>query len=205
MTAPRTFAGRLLIVWNLAFANAAALALLALYLFPWLSMNFGAGSVRIAVLIAFALLASNAVFLLRRRRLEPPRHIVSEGGGGSVCIAREALESALRAAGEAVPGVTRMRVAVDPGHPKRISVLGQFHCAEGVSNLDVSGRLRAALRSRLESVVRLPMGTKAEIELEFLGFTGRPPKKGAEAPAERAPEPFLGPRYPIDDEDGAPS
>jgi hypothetical protein len=121
-----------------------------------------------------------------------------------VRVAREALEAGLRVAGEQLPEITRLRVAVDCGQQKRVLVQGHFQCAEGTSNHNASQRLRTALRERFAEMVHLGDGVRVEFELEFQGFVGKLAKKGADQRASLEPEPppFTGPQYPIDDDEG---
>jgi len=209
--------GRLLLVLNVVAANAAAAACVITFFRPstfgsvepsiedrHVLLLLGKGASWLVFLAAVLLLLINVWWLLRRRQVKPPlSHVLSETPSGPVRISREALEAGLRTAGEAVPGITRLRVAVDPGVGRRIVVVGQFQCAEGVPNLPVSQRLRSALQERFASMVRLADGVRVEFELEFQGFAGKPQKRAAEQPQPvEEPAPFTGPRYPIDAEDG---
>jgi hypothetical protein len=214
----RTMTGRLLLLLNVVAANVAAAVYAIAFLRPstvgavsvevqgerLVGLPLGSGAAWLAFLVAVLVLLLNVWWLFRRRQTEPPlQHVLSEAPGGSVRISREALEAGLRAAGEAVPGITRLRVAVSSGGSRRILVQGQFQCAEGTANLQLSQRLRTALQERFASMVRLPDGVRVEFELEFQGFAGKPQKRAAE-PSQQVeePAPFTGPRYPIDAEDG---
>ncbi|MBX3463471.1 MAG: hypothetical protein KF830_09885 [Planctomycetes bacterium] len=220
MAGPRQrIGGRLLLVTNLAVANLAAGAYVVLFAQPGvlagadptpLAALFGGSRVAlvplgtalawVCLLLAAALLVGNFAWLVRRSdRALPADWIVSDTPAGPVRIAREALETGLQRAGEALPEITRLRVAVDTGAPKRILVRAWFQCAEGTSNLAASQRLRQAIGERFGSMVRPADGVRVETELEFQGFAGKLGRRGAEVPpAEEAP--FTGPRYPIDDE-----
>jgi hypothetical protein len=216
MADARRFSGRLLLWTNLLGANAAAVIAVVGYVDPaalglvgpapgnaW-SLPLETVAARSLFAAAVGLLILNLVWLLRRQPAAPPlQHVLSESPGGSVRIAREAIETGLRAAGEALPEITRLRVNVDPGNGRRIAVHSQFQCAEGVSNLAASQRLRQVLQDRFHAIVQLSEGARADFELEFLGFQGRLPKKASESAAnlEPEPQPFLGPQYPIDDDD----
>ncbi len=150
---------------------------------------------------ALALLLLNFAWLVRRNGGAPPEpFVLSETPTGVVRIAREALESALQKAGEALPEVTRVRVQVTPQGPKRFLVRGQFYCAEGSNSLNASQRLRAAMADRCAELVRLADGGRAEYELEFCGFSGKLGKGAEVAPPVDDAAPFTGPRYPIDDD-----
>ena len=155
-------------------------------------------------LAAVALLLWNFAWLVRRREGPPPSNwVISETGSGPVRVAREAIEAALRTAGEALPEITRVRVQVDHSAQKRILVTGQFHCAEGQDHLNASQRLRRAMLDRFGELVRLGDGRRAEFELEFQGFFGKVDKRAGAVPPPEDATPFTGPQYPIDD-DGVP-
>lgn len=207
--------GRLLLGLNLLVANAAAVVVVIARVRPEafaaeppaesrLPLALDSAGAHAAIATAVTLLLLNGLWLLRRKPLPPPlQHVTSETPSGPVRIAREALEAGLRAAGEGLPEITRLRVAVDTSHPRRIGVHGQFQCAEGVSNLVASQRLRTALQERFHAIVQLPEGARVDFELEFLGFAGKLSKRAAEAPAPGPePQPFTGPQYPIEDDDG---
>ena len=153
---------------------------------------------------AVVLLLCNFAWLVRRSPGPGPlTHIVSESASGQVKVAREALESGLRNAGEALPEITRLRVQVDCAQPRRIVVMSVFQCAEGASNLNASQRLRQVLRERFTDMVQLADGNRVEFELEFQGFFGKLAKKGDKSAAfEPEPPPITGPKYPIDDDEG---
>lgn len=220
MSEPR-LSGRLLLVANLVAANAAAAGCVLGFARPsFVGIDSRAllpvlGDSRVAVLpldtgiawlvflLALLLLLANFAWLVRQTPTPAPRHYVtSETPTGPVRIAREALEGGLRAAGEALPEITRLRIQVDPGQQKRVLVAGQFQCPEGVNNLTASQRLRQALRDRFSDMVRLGEGTRVEFELEFQGFAGRLPRKAGELPPPEVDAPFTGPKYPIDDDEG---
>lgn len=215
MADSRRFTGRLLLWTNLLVANFAAVLAVVGYVDPTaLGMSGPTGNsyvlpldtvaARSLFIAAAALLLLNGLWLLRRQPAATPlQHVLSDADGGQVRIAREALETGLRAAGETLPEITRLRVSVHPGNGKRIVVHSQFQCAEGVSNLVASQRLRTVLQDRFHNIVQLPDSARVEFELEFLGFAGKLPKKAGEAAANLEPEPrpFLGPQYPIEDDD----
>jgi hypothetical protein len=213
-------ADRLLLVTNLVVANGAAAVFVVLFVQPG-SLGLGAvvpGSAadvpsRAALLpldtaLAWALLAVSIVVLLwnfawlvRRREQAPPSNwVISDTPSGPVRVAREALESGLQKAGEALVEITRVRVQVDTRTPKRIGITIQFQAAEGSNNLAASQRLRQAVGDRFAEMVRLTADHQAEFELEFQGFAGKLGKKGLEVPPPVEPAPFTGPKYPIDDD-----
>ncbi|MBK8976864.1 MAG: hypothetical protein IPM29_13175 [Planctomycetes bacterium] len=211
--------GRLLLAANVAAAVASAILVLAIYLAPDAasgSVQSGPGVFRVAVsgsttfgvvaLYAVALVVADFLWLVYGGRPQgPPSHVVSEGPGGPLRIARDALETGLRAAGEALDEISRVRVSVDatPGL-KRIFLRAQFQAPENAAIHDASGRLRAALARRFHELVRLAEGVRLEIEIEFVGFGGKALRKASpeepEAPAPDPREAFTGPRYPIGDE-----
>lgn len=216
--------GRLLLVANLVVANLAAALYLVLFVHPSVLLG-GAGdafaqvlgSGRIALvplgsLLAWlvllggiALLIANFAWLVRRREHVPPTNwVLSATPSGPVRISREALESGLQKAGEALPDITRLRVVVDTRTPKRVQVTAWFQCAEGVANLAASQRLRQALGERFGTMVQLADGARVDFEFEFQGFAGKLAKKGVDlsVPADEPEPPFTGPRYPIDDDAG---
>ena len=221
MSERRGFAGRLLLVVNLAAANAAAAVIVLGFVRPgFVGVDAGVlgqafADQRVAVLplgtrvaigvfiAALLLLLLNFAWLVRRAPQAPPDFVVSETPTGSVRVAREALEAGLRAAGEALPEITRLRVQVDTAANKWLLVHGQFQVAEGLANLAASQRLRQALRDRFGAMVRPTPGTRVEFDLEFQGFAGKLPKKAGETAPALEPEhqPFTGPQYPIDDEE----
>jgi len=201
--------GRLLLVANLVAANAAAAACVIAVArpttFPALTLPYDAGSTWLVLLPALLLLGANFAWLVRRAPAPVPRtYVQSETPTGPVRVAREALEAGLRVAGEQLPEITRLRVAVECAQQKRVLVQGHFQCAEGTSNHNASQRLRTALRERFAEMVHLGDGVRVEFELEFQGFVGKLAKKGADQRASLEPEPppFTGPQYPIDDDEG---
>jgi hypothetical protein len=168
-----------------------------------LTFRLGAGA-RGLFWAAFVLLLWNALYWLYGR---PPRapltHVASEGPGGPVRIAREAIESGLHRAGEAVPGVSRLRIGLVPGGLKRVRIRAVFQAPDGVDLARVTRELREAIERRFAALVRLGDGWRADLEIEFAGFAGKLIRK-AGAPAEpdaEAEPPFTGPKYPIDDDD----
>lgn len=219
MAAKRRWSERMLLVSNLGVANAVAALWIATFLQPSVLGSLTteiAGNNRAMVMplqtpaawLAFfgsvGLLLWNFSWLVRRRTGELPSNwVVSETVAGPVRIAREAIETGLRVAGEALPEITRLRVQVKLPSAKRILITGQFYCADGQNHLAGSQRLRQALLHRFSELVVLCDGTRAELELEFQGFFGKLGKNTPEPPepevAEEA-EPFRGPQYPIDDE-----
>jgi hypothetical protein len=157
-----------------------------------------AGATMVFWLALLLLIANLLYFLYGRPPRQPLVYVHSDAPGGMVKVARDALETGLRLAGEAVPEVTRLRVAVEHGGSKRIRVKAQFQAPEGVPIGDASRKLREALASRFAQMVRLTDGNRVEYVIEFVGVSGKLAKK-AEPAAEEPP--FTGPQYPIDDED----
>ncbi|MCA8966532.1 MAG: hypothetical protein H6838_17330 [Planctomycetes bacterium] len=212
----RSVGGRLLLFANVVGANAVAALFVVAFVrpqalgFEWpvpgqdarvLMLPLGTTFAWFAFAAALALLLLNFAWLVRRSGGTPPEpFVLSETPTGVVRIAREALESALQKAGEALPEVTRMRVQVTPQGPRKFLVRGQFHCAEGSNSLAASQRLRVALADRCAELVRLADGGRAEYELEFCGFSGKLGKGAEVAPPVDDGVPFTGPRYPIDDD-----
>lgn len=216
--------GRLLLVANLVAANAAAALYVVVFVRPGTLLGGGGelpaalfGDARVALVplgtaLAWAvllgsilLLVANFAWLLRRREQAPPSNwVLSATPSGPVRIAREALESGLQKAGESLPEITRLRVAVDTHTPKRVLVTAWFQCAEGTGNLPASQRLRQVLTERFGAMVQLADGARVDFEFEFQGFAGKLGKKGVDlTPLPEEPEqPFTGPRYPIDDDAG---
>ncbi|MGK0153888.1 MAG: hypothetical protein ACI9SE_000837 [Neolewinella sp.] len=219
MAAKRRWSERMLLVSNLGVANAVAALWIATFLQPSVLGSLTteiAGNNRAMVMplqtpaawLAFfgsvGLLLWNFSWLVRRRTGELPSNwVVSETVAGPVRIAREAIETGLRVAGEALPEITRLRVQVKLPSTKRILITGQFYCADGQNHLAGSQRLRQALLHRFSELVVLCDGTRAELELEFQGFFGKLGKNTPELPEPEAAEeaePFRGPQYPIDDD-----
>ncbi len=161
----------------------------------------GNAALELAVLAALLLLTINVLyFVYGRRPREPLRWVSSQGPGGDVRVAREALESGLRSAGEALDGVTRLRVVVEPGASKRIVVRAFFQAPEGAPILEASRRLREALAERFHEMVHIADGTKVEFAIEFVGFGGKLVRRGE--PKEAEAPPFTGPKYPIEEDEG---
>ncbi|MFT4514710.1 MAG: hypothetical protein ACI89X_002419 [Planctomycetota bacterium] len=227
MAAKRRWSERMLLVSNLIVANAIAALWIATFLQPSvLGTDLGkdatamSGTNRAMVMslqtpaawLAFfgsvGLLLWNFSWLVRRRAGEVPSNwVVSETVAGTVRVAREAIETGLRVAGEVLPEITRLRVQVKLPSSKRIQITGQFYCADGQNHLAGSQRLRQALLHRFGELVQLSDGTRAELELEFQGFFGKLDKNAPEPPEptlapapDEEVEPFRGPQYPIDDE-----
>ncbi len=196
-----------------AFGLAAAVAVVLFYARP---TTFGVydevqGEVRVSardhaglelvVVGAALLLVLNLLyFLYGRRPKEPLRYVASHASGGVVRVAREALETGLRNAGEALDEVTRLRVSVESGGLKRIVVRAFFQAPDGVALQDTSRRLRAALATRYAEMVRPAEGMRTDFEIEFVGFSGKLPPRPKTPPAEEERAPFTGPQYPIDDD-----
>jgi hypothetical protein len=213
----RSLVARCLLLANLLVANAAAAVAVAAFLRPGLFAPAGTSiesSERLLLvpletpwswgvfLGAVALLLWNFAWLVRRPERRLPVHwVTSDTPTGTVRVAREALEVGLRAAGEALPEITRLRVLVDTSAAKRIVVTGLFQCAEGTQNLAASQRLRQTLLDRFGEMVRPTDGTRVEVELEFQGFLGKLGKQAAsDLPPAEDGQPFTGPKYPIDDD-----
>jgi hypothetical protein len=211
-----SFGRRLLVLANVLAGVAAAGGVLVFYAAPELIGSWNEATKTVAIkaretalaglvaLAAGALLLCDALFLVYGRRPRAPlRHITSEAPGGQVRISRDALEGALRATGESLEEITRLRVAIEPGGLKRVVVRAHFMCPEGVSLQEASRLLRNALQERCQELVRLPEGNKMDYEIEFIGFGGKLQRKAPDAPVREAdePAPFTGPKYPIDDED----
>lgn len=208
---------RLLLVANLAVAVIACCFLVAVWVAPD-SMSSPpadeAGVFRLVVrsnttlgvltLVAAVLLLGDFLWVVHGGSPPaPPGYVNSVGPDGTVRVSRDAIEAGLRAAGEALDEVSRLRVIVDatPGL-KRIFVRGQFQSPEGVSIHDAGRLLRQVLRRRFAELVRLGDGVRLEVEIEFLGFAGKltrkPVTEPESPPAEDSADPFTGPRYPID-------
>lgn len=235
MAAKRRWSERMLLLVNLTVANCVAGLWIATFLQPrvlgaevaaWrgipeavpelapaegasrlLVMPLQTPAAWLALLASIALLLWNFSWLVRRRdRAVPTNWIVSETAAGPVRVAREAIETALRQAGEALPEITRLRVQVQLVAGKRVTITSQFHCADGQSHLAASQRLREQMLTRFSQLVQLTDGTRAELEIEFQGFVGKLDKNAPAPPAadvSEEPEMFRGPQYPIDDELGA--
>lgn len=221
MTTKRRFSERLLLVVNVVSVNAVAALWVASFLQPEvlggardpgqdarvLIVPLHTPAAWLALLAAVGLLLWNFAYLVRRRDERAPTHwVVSEAPGGPVRVTREAVEAGLRAAGEALPEITRLRVTLDLSNSKRLRVTCPFFCAEGRDHHVGSQRLRAALERRFRDLVRLSEGAKVELELEFQGFSGKVSKGARDVPVT-PPEPaaddgFRGPQYPIDEEEG---
>lgn len=201
----RRLSSRLLLAANILAANLAACALVVAFLKE--QPVYGLDKPTLAWFLGpLTLLGLNVLWLWRRTPPDSPRtYVLSQTPTGTVRIAREALEAGLRAAGEALPEITRIRIVVDTTQARRVFVQGYFNCAEGTSNLNASQRLRAALKERFAEMVRLGGNATCEFELEFLGFVGKLARKDAEAKVTLEPEPplFTGPQYPIDEEESA--
>jgi hypothetical protein len=220
---PRRVGARLLLVANLAAATLAAAVCIVAFVKPSLFgdlgvlpaavqeqgrhvvVPLGTGVAWAVFLCALALLLANFAWLVRRSPAQPERtYVVSSTPTGTIRVAREALESGLRTAGEGLPEITRLRVAVDCSQNKRVLVRGYFSCADGTNNLHASQRLRQVLRYRFDAMVHLADAVRAEFELEFQGFLGKPRKaQDHKVALEPEPPPFTGPQYPIEDDEGA--
>ncbi len=159
----------------------------------------------IVALAAAALLVCDVLWLVYGGvPKEPSDHVVSKSHDGSVIkVSREALEAGLRTSGESLDEVSRLRVAVSvSGKMKHVLVRAWFQCPDGVSIQLAGQRLRANLRARFADLVALGEGARLEVDIEFVGFSGRLKTQPAEErKAKPEPDdPFTGPRYPIDDE-----
>ena len=214
----RAVIGRGLVLLNLVAAVTAAAVVVVAWVSPgtlgeWdeansmLTLHLASRQgVRLISWLGLLLLLADLLFLLYGRPPRAPlRHIVSETRDGTVMITREAVENGLRAAGEALPEVSRLRVSVRQAG-RRIVVHASFLTADGASIPLVSQALRHTLRQRFEAMVQMAVAGRVGYELEFSGFSGRASKKVAEpppAPPETSGTPFTGPQYPIEEEDDA--
>ncbi len=217
----KVLAGRALLAANLAAAVGASVFVLLVHiapgpmsvpvhaepgLFRWAVRGEDAGLL-LPLLAAALLLADFLWVVYGSPGGAPVSHVTSETAAGPVRVSRDALEAGLRAAGEAIADVTRLRVAIEVAGPlgKRVVGRAQFFAPDGSSIPDVSQRLRRALQRRFEDMVRLPDGHRLEWEVEFGGFQGKRARRPDEVPGEsdegsEGDVPFTGPRYPIDDE-----
>lgn len=224
MAAKRRWSERMLLVTNLTAANTAAAIWLATFLQPSiLGRVLNAENAQladgnramvlplqtpfgwIAFLISGGLLLWNFSWLVRRRHREVPSNwVVCDTPTGPLRIAREAIESGLRAAGEALPEITRLRVNVRLLAQKRIAVSSQYYCADGQNHLAASQRLRERLRDRFSKLVSPGDASRTDFEIEFQGFFGKLGKNDISPPAHEEDgeqsAPFRGPQYPIDDD-----
>lgn len=215
----KSWVRRLLLLTNVAVAVGTACFALIVFLAPdWMSTPGsgeagvfrvdvrGSDSAWIVALLAAGLLVADFLWIVYGGPSGvPTTHVLSETADGPVRVARDALESGLRAAGEALDEVSRLRVAIDTAGPlgKRVILRSWFHAPDGVPIEVASQRLRAALRRRFGELVKLPDGGRLDVEIEFAGFQGRlarKPEEPAAPPAPVADEPFTGPQYPIDGE-----
>lgn len=157
----------------------------------------------VAALAAALLLAANVLAAAGVGHPRSPlRYVVSEAAGGPVRIARDALEAALRAAAEKIVGVTRARVAIESSGSRRLTLKVQIHVPEGASIARAGEQVRTAVREKFEELVTLPEGVRAGVELELVGFAGKPMAREQEDPGASIAEDeaFRGPRYPIPEE-----
>ncbi|MHC5065091.1 MAG: hypothetical protein ACYTG5_14085 [Planctomycetota bacterium] len=196
-------------------ANLAAIFFLALFISPGSFSQAASGEFDLSVNVqslrglqvtfgaSLVLLVANILYLVYgRRESDPLAHVVSDAPGGPLMVSREALENRLRQEGESLEEVTRLKVSIASGGPKRLRVHAQFHCPEGVSIQELSRKLRAVLEAKFGELVKLADGGKLATEIEFSGFSGKLAKRQAEEKVgSDEPGPFTGPKYPIDDED----
>lgn len=210
--------GRLLLFANLAVAIAACLGTLLVWAAPEAlsappSEQSGAfritvrgdGGIGLFALGAALLLVLDVLWLAWGLSPRAPQvNVLSQTDGGPIRVSREALEAGLRAAGEALDDVSRLRVHVEAPRRRsgRVGVRAVFQAREGAVLDRVSVELRTALRERFGQLVRLAPGGRLDVDLEFGGFLGR--ARGAAEAVPIEPEeapPFTGPRYPIEGED----
>jgi hypothetical protein len=215
----RAVLGRGLVLLHLAAAVVAAVVVVLAWVSPatlggWdetrgtLTVQVaGRPGVRLVSWLGLLLLAADALFLVYGRAPRAPlRHLVSETRDGTVLITRDAVENGLRAAGEALPEISRLRVGVRQAR-RRLVVHAWFSAPENVSIAAASQVLRQTLRQRFEAMVQMGDAGRVDYELEFSGFSGRPGKRAAEpaaAPQDAGEPSFTGPQYPIEEEDDAP-
>lgn len=214
----RAVIGRGLVLLNLAAAVTAAVVVVLAWVSPtsigtWdetqgtLTVHLAdRHGVRTVSWLGLLLLLADLLYLFYGRPPRAPlRHVVSETRDGPVLVTREALENSLRAAGESLPEVSRLRVSVRQTGMRRLIVHAWFSAPDATSIPVASQALRAALRQRFDAMVQIADGARVEYELEFAGFSGRGPKKAVEPPPppETPGLPFTGPQYPIDEEDDA--
>ena len=209
---------RLLLVIDVLVLLAGCVAVVALYVRPSLYgaydearhlleiQIYGSPTFDLVVIGCAALLLLNLLLLVWwRRPKQPLRTIPSTSVAGTVVrVERGALEAGLRSAAEDLEVVHRARIAIEQDGPKRLRLRAFFQCPEGVTILAASEALRMALDERFAAMVRLPDGMRSVTEIEFVGFSGKmqkAPEPPPEPPAD--PEPFRGPQYPIEGENGA--
>ena len=208
----RSFGRGVLLAVDVLAALAACVVVVVVYVAPralgdydadarTLALAFGGNPVvELVFAAALPLLAVNALyFLYGRSPARPLAFVPSEAPGGVVKISREALESGLRRAGERPDLGGRLRVAGEHGGLKRIVIRAHFQAPEGASIQEASRELRTALTSRLAEMVRATEGMRADLDIEFIGFSGKL-AKGREPSLEAEAPPFTGPRYPLPDD-----
>src|SRR5262245_45290976 len=120
----RAVLGRGLVLLNVGAGVAAAVAVVLAWTSPamlgeWdaargaLTLLASRPGVRFVSWLGLFVLIADVLFLIYGRAPRAPlRHIVSETRDGNVLITRDAVENGLRAAGEALPEVSRLRVSV---------------------------------------------------------------------------------------------
>ncbi|MEZ5965826.1 MAG: hypothetical protein R3F56_18465 [Planctomycetota bacterium] len=212
----RAVIGRVLVLLNLAAAVVAAAVVVLAWVSPGrlgafdpeagtLTLHLAHG-MRPVSWLGLLLLVADVLYLIYGRAPRAPlRHIVSETRDGTVLVTREAIENALRATGEALPEVSRLRVSIRQTGLRRLIVHAWFSSPDTTSIATASQALRAVLRQRFEALVQLADGVRVEYELEFSGFSGRSSRRGGDVPPAPEPPgmPFTGPQYPIEEDEAA--
>jgi len=166
----------------------------------------GNTALELVVIVALLLLGLNAMSLIYGRRPKvPQRYIQSHSAGGIVRVSRDAVEAGLRAVGEGLDVVSRLRVSVETVGNKKIVVRAPFQAPEGIAILDAGRQLRSALAERFREMVHVSDAMKIDYQIEFVGFSGkRASKPQPEPEAVDEPPSFTGPQYPIGDDDALP-
>ncbi len=191
----------------------AALSAAVFFIIAWLGNppNVSPGFLAVCGVGVLFLNVVRILYFRSGKRADEAGPLSSMTDDGIVHVSREAVESGLRAAGEGLSDVTRLRVKVLTPGRRRHRIRAHYLAPEGVQILEVGSKLRRALLDRFGELVRVDEG-KLEVEMIFEGFYGkakgvkRPepepePEPEVSEPAEpEAPPPFTGPRYPIDAE-----
>ncbi len=129
--------------------------------------------------------------------------LLSHTRDGVVQVARDAIEAGLKSAGEALSEVSRLRVKVKTPAKRKVLIRAHYLAPEGTEIFDLSAKLRKTLLEAFERMVHLDREGRLEIDLIFEGFYGKQKAKSAptqerKPPETLKPDPFTGPRYPID-------
>ncbi len=161
------------------------------------------GGVRVvAVLLAAGVLALEVVwavlFLRELVKGEGSQYLLSRTKEGTARISLRAIQASLMRRVRDLPEVIGARVTVRRPETRRLRIEVSYTTTEDRNAIQVSESLRRLLRERFEELVQSEEGFEVEFDIKIDGFVPAPGPARKEEETRKEPEPFTGPRYPID-------